>query len=64
MTKVEPPSWWAGHSINPVRLLVRGRGLDGARVEAVSFQPAGAAGVGEVGIRTGLVRANERGTYL
>ena len=25
--KVEPPSWWAGHSINPVRLLLRGRGL-------------------------------------
>ena len=21
---VAPPSWWAGHSINPVRLLVRG----------------------------------------
>ncbi|MCA1620956.1 MAG: cyclomaltodextrinase N-terminal domain-containing protein, partial [Acidobacteria bacterium] len=25
--KVEPPSWWAGHTINPVRLLVRGRDL-------------------------------------
>ncbi|MCA1592028.1 MAG: cyclomaltodextrinase N-terminal domain-containing protein [Acidobacteria bacterium] len=32
--KVEPPSWWAGHSINPVRLLVRGRNLHGARVMA------------------------------
>jgi glycosidase len=25
--KVEPPSWWAGHTINPVRLLVRGNDL-------------------------------------
>src|ERR1051325_3046003 len=32
VAKVEPPSWWAGHSINPVRLLVRGRNLQGARV--------------------------------
>jgi glycosidase len=30
--KVDPPNWWAGHSINPVRLLVRGRNLAGARV--------------------------------
>jgi neopullulanase len=62
--KVEPPNWWAGHSVNPVRLLVRGRGLDGARVEAVSFTPATSAGGAGVGIRTGLVRSNERGTYL
>ena len=27
VTKVEPPNWWPGHSINPVRLLVRGTGL-------------------------------------
>jgi glycosidase len=51
--KVEPPNWWAGHSINPVRVLVRGKNLNGARVEV-----AGA------GIRTGLVRVNEAGTYL
>jgi glycosidase len=31
--KVEPPNWWAGHTINPVRLLVHGRGLAGARIE-------------------------------
>jgi len=30
--KVEPPNWWAGHSINPVRVLVRGKNLEGARV--------------------------------
>jgi glycosidase len=29
--KVEPPNWWAGHSINPVRVLVRGKNLVGAR---------------------------------
>ena len=31
--KVEPPNWWAGHSINPVRVLVRGRNLAGARMQ-------------------------------
>jgi glycosidase len=25
--KVEPPSWWAGHTVNPVRVLIRGRNL-------------------------------------
>jgi glycosidase len=29
--KVEPPNWWAGHSLNPVRVLVRGSHLAGAR---------------------------------
>jgi neopullulanase len=51
--KVEPPNWWAGHSINPVRVLVRGKNLSGARVETVGQ-----------GISAGLVRVNERGTYL
>lgn len=32
VVKVEPPDWWVGHSINPVRLLVRGTALDGATV--------------------------------
>jgi neopullulanase len=52
VTKVEPPNWWAGHSINPVRVMLRGQNLAGARVEAV----------GE-GVRTGLVSVNESGTY-
>jgi len=30
--KVEPAYWWVGHSVNPVRLLVRGRNLQDARV--------------------------------
>jgi glycosidase len=52
--KVDPPSWWPGSSVNPVRLLVRGRGLEGARVEALE-----ASGLG-----IGLVRVNAAGSYL
>lgn len=53
VTKVEPPSWWVSHSINPVRVMLRGQNLSGARVEAVGQ-----------GISTGLVRVNDAGTYL
>jgi neopullulanase len=52
ITKVEPPNWWIGHSLNPVRLLIRGRHLDGARV---------AAGPD---LETGPVAVNAAGTYL
>lgn len=51
--KVEPPNWWAGHSIDPVRLLVRGQGLQGARVESQA-----------AGLTVGLTRVNAAGTYL
>ncbi|MDT4965426.1 MAG: neopullulanase [Acidobacteriota bacterium] len=51
--KVEPPNWWVGHSINPVRVLIRGRNFSGARVEA--FGP---------GLTTGLTRINQAGTYI
>jgi glycosidase len=53
VTKVEPPNWWTNHSLNPVRVLLRGRNLAGARVEAVG-----------AGVRTGLVRVNAAGTYV
>jgi glycosidase len=53
VTKVEPPNWWANHSINPVRVMLRGQNLNGARVEAVG-----------AGLKTGLVRVNESGTYV
>lgn len=53
VTKVEPPSWWAGHTINPVRLLVRGKNLSGARVR--STNPA---------LQTSEVFVNQTGTYL
>lgn len=53
VTKVEPPSWWTGHSINPVRVLIRGTALTGARVQA-----------GDSGISVGAPQVNANGTYL
>ena len=53
VTKVEPPSWWSRHSINPVRLLVRGTNLHGARVRAA--KPA---------VQTSSVLVNSKGSYL
>ena len=32
IARIEPPNWWTGHSINPVRVLVRGTHLTGATV--------------------------------
>jgi glycosidase len=52
--KVEPPSWWPGHSLNPVRLMIRGRNLTGATIAA----PAGS------GLTFGLTRVNAAGSYL
>jgi glycosidase len=49
--KVEPPNWWPGHSLNPVRVMVRGQQFGGATVTAK-------------GLRTANVKVNERGTYL
>lgn len=51
--KVEPPNWWAGHTINPVRLLIRGRNLASARVETNSPD-----------LKIGSVRVSSAGTYL
>jgi glycosidase len=53
VSKVEPPSWWAGHTINPVRLLVRGANLHGARVTATRPETSPSA-----------VVINPAGTYL
>ena len=53
VTKVEPPSWWAKHTINPVRLLVRGQNLRGARVHSNNR-----------GLQTSGVFVNQSGTYL
>jgi glycosidase len=53
ITRVEPPFWWAGHSINPVRLLVRGKNLAGAQV-----RPARAA------TQISDTFVNQNGTYL
>src|SRR5688500_10960744 len=52
--KVDPPSWWARSSVNPVRVMIRGRNLQGARVQAVG-----------PGVRVvGVPKINERGTYI
>ena len=52
--KVEPPSWWAGSSVNPVRLMIRGTNLKGAQVRIAGR-----------GLRiVGAPRSNEQGTYL
>jgi glycosidase len=51
--KVEPPNWWAGHSINPVRLLVRGTNLHGARVTPTRTETSASS-----------VVVNQAGTYL
>jgi len=50
VTKVEPPNWWANSSVNPVRVLVRGSNLAGARFECGR-------------LTCGNVRVNERGSY-
>jgi glycosidase len=52
VTKVEPPNWWIGHSINPVRLLIRGHNLDGAHLIANTPD-----------LEVGLTRVNAAGSY-
>ncbi|MBV9226283.1 MAG: cyclomaltodextrinase N-terminal domain-containing protein [Acidobacteriaceae bacterium] len=52
VTKVEPPNWWTGHTLNPVRLLIRGTGLT-----ATTVTPAR-------GIAADQVSVNPSGTYL
>lgn len=50
--KIDPPSWWVGHSINPVRVLIHGANLSGARV------------TGSAGLQVDHVSTNESGTYI
>jgi len=49
--KVEPPNWWTDHSLNPVRLLLHGSGLQGASVASP-------------GLTASRISVNEAGTYL
>ena len=51
--KVEPSSWWANHSIQTVRLQLRGQGLARARVTGLRPETT-----------TSDVRVNSRGDYL
>ena len=52
--KVDPPSWWTMSTANPVRLMIRGRNLQSARVQVV--------GQGLKIVSTPKI--NQRGTYL
>ena len=36
--KVDPPGWWTGSTVNPVRLLIRGRNLAGASARCSGVQ--------------------------
>ncbi|MBC7796301.1 MAG: cyclomaltodextrinase N-terminal domain-containing protein, partial [Pyrinomonadaceae bacterium] len=53
ISKVEPPDWWANHSINPVRLLIRGENLGGAKVSSI-----------DKNLKTSNLKFNSRGDYL
>jgi neopullulanase len=53
VVKVEPPGWWANHSVNPVRVLIRGKNFAGARVEALG-----------TGISARGTHVNTSGTYI
>jgi hypothetical protein len=52
--KIDPPNWWASMTINPVRVLVRGKNLSGANVVA----PPGS------GLKAYNFRASDNGNYL
>jgi 4-alpha-glucanotransferase len=51
--KVDPPSWWTGSTLNPVRLLIRGRNLRGAQLKSPSAQ-----------LRLSNVKVNANSTYI
>lgn len=48
--KVDPPNWWGRHTINPVRVLIRGKHLAGAQLSCPRLQCA-------------RVKVNAAGTY-
>jgi len=54
VSKIEPPNWWARMSVNPVRVLIRGKNLKGAKV----LVPAGS------GLKSSNIKASENGHYL
>lgn len=51
IVKVDPPSWWVGSSMNPVRVMIRGRNLQGAQIKIP-------------GLRVGAPKISESGTYV
>ncbi len=53
ISKVEPPNWWADHSINPVRLMVRGENLQDAKVTSANKS-----------LQISNLKVNKNATYL
>ena len=53
VVKIDPPGWWRSHSINPVRVLMQGSNLQGARVQSLTKD-----------LRIGPIKTNAAGTYL
>jgi glycosidase len=51
--KVEPPNWWANHTINPVRILVRGAGFQNAKIASKSNL-----------LKVSNIKINARGDYI
>jgi glycosidase len=52
--KIEPPNWWAGMTINPVRILIRGKDLQGTRI--LTKQGSG--------LKAANFKTSENGHYL
>lgn len=50
--KVDPPSWWTRSTVNPVRLMIHGRNLQGARVDVPGLRIVNTS------------KVSERGTYV
>src|SRR6476659_3957669 len=53
ITKIDPPSWWLGSTVNPVRVLLHGTRLTDAHIEIDGF-----------GVTAGNIRLSAAGTYL
>lgn len=53
VSKVEPPNWWANHTINPVRVLVRGENFKEAKVVSKNNL-----------LKVSNIKVNNRGDYL
>lgn len=53
LEKIDPPSWWVGSTINPVRVLIKGKNLGGARIESAT-----------PGITADNFMSSENGNYL
>ncbi|MGI9035446.1 MAG: alpha-amylase family glycosyl hydrolase [Pyrinomonadaceae bacterium] len=51
--KIEPPNWWANQTINPVRLLIRGKNFQNAQVASANKS-----------LKVSNVRVNSRADYL